>query len=226
MALRDTSAGGELKTSGGSSAVSGLPAFWNSADTTSKAEWEEWWDFFMVAANAKYSISVNELLRTVTAQQPRIAALINNLNEQAEERKIVSVLFLSLGSVARKSLTDKFPEMRVATITLTDLKNNCEQAFVIPRNRTLERYNFFARKQKQNETLRQFWHTLTGMAAKCAFGEQTEGLIMDTFIQNVNNKMVQQKLCTEPKEEQQEAFRFAVAYEEGITQHKTFETGA
>ena len=226
MALRDTSAGGEMTTSGGSSAVSGLPAFWDSADTTPKTEWEEWWDLFMVAANAKYSISVNELLRTATEQQPRIPALINNLDEQAAERKIVSVLFLSLGCAARKSFSDKFPEMRVATIALPDLKNNCEQAFVKPRNRTLERYKFFARKQKQNETLRQFWHTLTGMAAKCAFGEQTEGLFMDTFIQNMNNKMVQQKLCTEPKEEQQEAFRFAVAYEERISQHKTFETGA
>ena len=84
----------------------------------------------MVAANAKYTISVNELLRTVTARQPTIPSLINNLNEQAAERKTVSVLFLSLGCAARKSLTDKFPEMRVATIALTDLKNNCEQAFV------------------------------------------------------------------------------------------------
>ena len=96
MALRDTSPGGELTTSGGSSAVSGLPAFWDSADTTPKTELEEWWDLFMVAANAKYSISVNELIRTATAQQPRIAALINNLNEQAAERKIVSVPFLLL----------------------------------------------------------------------------------------------------------------------------------
>ena len=64
------------------------------------------------------------------------------------------------------------------------------------------------------------------MAAKYAFGEQNESLIMDTIIQNMNNKMIQQKLCTEPKEEPQEAFRFAVAYEEGISQHKTFETGA
>ena len=177
----------------------------------------------MVATNAKYSISVNEILRTVSAQNPRVASLIKNLNEQAAERKIVSVLFLSLGTAARKSLTDKFPEMRVATISLADLKGNCEQAFVKPRNRTLERYQFFSGKQKQNETLRQFWHMLTGMAAKCAFGEQTEGLIMDTFIQNMNNKSVQQKLCTEPKDDPQEAFRFAVAYEERISQHKAYE---
>ena len=165
-------------------------------------------------------------IRTVTAQQPKIPALINNLNEQAAERKVVSVLFLSLGCDSRKSLTDKFLGMRLATITPTDLKNNCEQAFVEPRNRTLERYKFLTRKQEQNKTVHQFWHTIIGMAAKCAFGEQTDGLIMNTFIQNMNNKMVQQKLCTEPKEEPHEAFRFAVAYVQGISQHKTFETGA
>ena len=130
------------------------------------------------------------------------------------QRKIVSVLFLSLGSASRKSLTDKYPELRVATISLKGLKDNCEQPFIKPRNRTLERYKFFARKQAPKETLRQFWHTLTGIAAKCAFREQTESLIMDTFIQNMNNKMIQRKLCTETKDNPQKAFRFAVAYEE------------
>ena len=37
--------------------------------------------------------------------------------------------------------------------------------------------------------------------------------------------MVQQKLCTEPKDNPQEAFRLAVTYEEGISQHQTFESG-
>ena len=96
MALRDLSTDEETATSGESSAVSGLPFFWDSVDAATKTEWEEWWDLFMVAAIAKFSISVNEMLRTVTQQQPRIEALINNLNEQAAERKIVSVLFLSL----------------------------------------------------------------------------------------------------------------------------------
>ena len=35
--------------------------------------------------------------------------------------------------------------------------------------------------------------------------------------------MVQQRLCTEPKENPEEAFRFAVAYEEVVNQHKSFE---
>ena len=42
----------------------------------------------------------------------------------------------------------------------------------------------------------------------------------------MNNKTVQQKLCTEPKTDPQEAFQFAIAYEEGINQHRAFEGGS
>ena len=113
MALRDISASGEMPTSGGSSAVVGLQALWDSTLTAPKTEWVEWWGNFMVAATiANFSISVNEILRTATEQQPRLAALINNLNEQAAEMKLV--IFLSLGLAAIRSLTDKFPDMRVA----------------------------------------------------------------------------------------------------------------
>ena len=163
------------------------------------------------------------MLPEVTEQQPRVLALINNLNEQAAERKIVSVLFLSLGSAARKSLTDKFPHMKVATIRIREIKANCDEAFEKSKNRTLGTYEFFSRRQSSKESLRQFWFTLTGMAARCDFGDQTESLITDTFIQNMNNKTVQQKWCTELTNNPQEAFQFAIAYEEGINQHRAFE---
>ena len=78
-----------------------------------------------------------------TEQQPRVAALINNTNEQAAERKMVIVLFLSFGTAGRKSLTNHYPHMRVATISIREMNENCEQALVKPRNRTLERYIFF-----------------------------------------------------------------------------------
>ena len=79
--------------------------------------------------------------------------------------------------------------MRVATVTLHEMQTNCDEAFNKPRNRTLERFKFVSRKQKEKETLRQFWHTLTGLAAKCEFADQTKSLVMDTFIQNKNNKI-------------------------------------
>ena len=144
-ALRELSESEDATTSRGPSAVAGLPTFWDTAEIAPKTEWEEWWDLFIVATNAKYSISVNELQRPATEQNLRIAALINNLNEQAPERNIVSVIFLSLGTAGRKtagSLTDKFPHMRIATVSLREIRENCEQAFQKPRNRILERYVF------------------------------------------------------------------------------------
>ena len=159
-----------------------------------------------VCDGSKYSISVTELTRVPTQQRPRQAAIINNLNEKAAERKTVSILFLSLGTAGRKILTDNFPYMDVGTVAIREIKENCENCFIKPRNRTLERYKFFSRKQQQNETLRQFWNVLTGLAAKCEFGEQTVSLIKDVFLQNMNNKTVQHRLCTEPKEEPEEPF--------------------
>ena len=41
----------------------------------------------------------------------------------------------------------------------------------------------------------------------------------------MNNKTVQQKLCTETKNDPNESFRFAIANEEGINQHRAFEGG-
>ena len=182
----------------------------------------KWWDAFVVAVKAKHSISVHDLLRAPTENNPRQAALINNMNEQAAERKVVSFLFLSLGSAGRKNLTDRHPFMVISTATLTKMRENCEQIFRKQRNRTLERYKFFSRKQQNNETLRQFWNALRGLAARCDFDNQTESLIMDAFIQNMHNKTVQERLCTEPKENTQEALRFAVPFEEGISQQKSF----
>ena len=46
--------------------MSGLATFWDLADTTPKKEWKKWWDIFMVAAIANYSIQV---LRTEKEQQ-------------------------------------------------------------------------------------------------------------------------------------------------------------
>ena len=95
--------------------------------------------------------------------------MINNINEQAAERKVVSILFLSLGSAGRNNLTDSHPHMVVTVAALNEIKNNCEETFRKQRNRMLESCRFFDRKQQQNETLRQFWNALTGLSAGCKF---------------------------------------------------------
>ena len=89
------------------------------------------------------------------------------------------------------------------------------------RNRTLDRHTFLSRKQKPSETLHQFWNVLNGLAAKCDFRNRTEGLVYDIFILNMSNKQVQEKLCTEPKDNPLDALQFAIAFEDGLKRQKT-----
>ena len=99
----------------------------------------------------------------------------------------------------------------------------CEDCFEKPKNETLDRFKFLSRKQKENETLRQFWNELNGLAAKCNFGTITESLVKDVFIVNMNNKDVQQKLCTEPKSTIADTIQVAISYEEGALRQQSFE---
>ena len=52
MALRESANCGEVTKSGSASAVSGLTAYCDSADTAPRTDWEDWWDLFTVAVNA------------------------------------------------------------------------------------------------------------------------------------------------------------------------------
>ena len=84
------------------------------------------------------------------------------------------------------------------------------------RNRTLDRHMFLSRQQKPSETLHQFWNVLNGLAAKCDFGNQTEGLVYDIFILNMLNNQDQEKLCTEPTGNPLDALQFAITIEDGL----------
>ena len=54
---------------------------------------------------------------------------------------------------------DKYPNAKIAEISLEDLLNNCKDTFDTNRNLTLDRFRFLSRKQMQTESLEQFWHS-------------------------------------------------------------------
>ena len=87
----------------------------------------------MVAASANNSISADEIPQNVIKSNSRIPVLINNQNEHAPGKKLA------------------------ATISPRKTKENCEQVFIEPRNRTLDRFKFYS-KQKTNDN-GHFWHT-------------------------------------------------------------------
>ena len=210
------------KQKDGSAAIAGLAPYWNDPQRKPNIEWKKWCDLFAVAMTAKYSISIAEVLRTVANENDRNKALLNNLGKSVAERKCVSVLFLSLGTAARKTFSDKYPSAKIAEITLEALLKNCKDTFDTKRNRTLDRFRFLSRKQMASETLEQFWHSLKGLASECDFGAQTESLVHDIFILNMKNLAVQEKLCTEPKTTPKDALEFAIAYEEGTLRQKSY----
>ena len=113
-------------------------------------------------------------------------------------------------------LTDKFPHTNIFVIL-----ERCAECFEVKRNRILDRHAFFSRKQQPAESSHQFWNYLNGLAPKCDFGEQTQSLVYDMFVLNMSNKQVQERLCTEPKEDPTAALQFAIAFEEGIRRQKT-----
>ena len=85
----------------------------------------------------------------------------------------------------------------------------------------MDRHRFFSRHQQQSESLFQFWHALNGLAALCDFGAITPTLVLDMFTLHMNNKKVQEKLCTEHKESDQ-ALEFAIAFEEGVKRQRAY----
>ena len=207
--------------SGGPQAIAGLPTYWTDASKTPTLEWEKWIDLFEVALMAKNNISVSELTKTTGAKEK---SLMGDLDEIPATKKAISVLYLALGAAGRKTIADKFPTTNIATVNLTDLLKNCKECFEKPKNETLDRLKFLSRKQKEGESLKQFWNELNGLASKCNFGAITESLVKDVFIVNMNNKEVQQKLCTEPKTNVNDNIQFAIAYEEGTIRQQSFET--
>ena len=210
----------ETRTSASNSSIAGLPFYWQEATKPPELEWEKWSDLFEVALMAKSNISVAELIKT-TGTKDR--SLIGDMEEATAMKKANSVLYLALGMAARKTISYKFPTVNIATTTLVDLLKTCKDCFEKPKNETLDRFKFLSRKQKENETLRQIWNELNGLAARCNFGTVTESLVKDVFIVNMNNKEVQQKLCTEPKTTIADTIQFAISYEEGSLRQQTFD---
>ena len=188
-------------------------------------EWERWFDLFAVAVMAKYSISIEELIRTTDVNSPRIKALIGDMAEEAAEKKVVTWLFLSVGEPARKMFKDKHPNLSVWTLGVRDMTERCRNCFHVAPNRTLDRHKFLSRKQQNNESLQQFWNALNGLASRCELGEITQTLVHDVFILNMNNKKVQEKLCVEPFDDPQDALKYAISYEEGVKSQKTMGIG-
>ena len=144
------------------SALAALSLFWSDPQEPPLLEREKRIELFTPARITKPSISLAKMTRTEGGHW--IPALMGVSAEEAANKRVISILFLSIRQTARKTSLDKFPIPQIATITLPELFERYGQAFVVKWNRTLDRFRFFSRKQETNESLQQFWNALNGLA--------------------------------------------------------------
>ena len=98
---------------------------------------------------------------------------MRDMEEATAMKKANSVLYLALGMAVRKTISDKFPTLNIARITLVDLIKTCDcfnmlttivssfcqttivlydnDCFEKPKNETLDRFTIMSRKQKERD---------------------------------------------------------------------------
>ena len=69
-------------------------------------------DLLHVAVMAKYSVSLMEMTRETSEHNPKVRAVMGDLDEVPANKKVVSVMYLSLDEAARKQFTEKSPISR------------------------------------------------------------------------------------------------------------------
>ena len=97
-------------------------------------------------------------------------------------------------------------------------EENLSIAFVRKTSVTFERHKLLNRKQRDRESLEQFWGALAEIAKRCDIHTGEDEWIRDIFINNMKNSDIQRKLLTETLPPL-EALNVALIDEKGITNH-------
>ena len=136
------------------------------------------------------------------------------------DRKAVSLLYLSIGIEGRRILNCKNPHIMIDTLTTVDFWKIVEEAFIRPRNITLDRHVFLITKQLRGETVEHFYGKIKELAENCDFENKEETLIRDVFITNLMDPEIQKELLKQTAEPRQ-ALELVINMELGMrNQHQ------
>ncbi|XP_075239367.1 uncharacterized protein LOC142334924 [Convolutriloba macropyga] len=137
-----------------------------------------------------------------------------------EDRKTVSLLYLSIGVKGRRAFNCRNPHIMIDTLTTVDFWKIGEKTFIHPRKITFDRHVFLITKQVWGETVEHFYRKLKELAENCKFENKEETLIRDVFITNLVDPEIQKELLKETVEPRQ-ALELAINMELGmLNQHQ------
>ena len=124
-------------------------------------------------------------------------AEFNGLQIGDIDKKLKSQLYLARGREGQKCFSHKNPGKKILDINFAEFWELLKTTFTVTTNLMYERFKFFGRRQKENESLEKFYEILSELAENCKLGEVEPELGRDIFITNMRNVEIQKKLCIE-----------------------------
>ena len=142
----------------------------------------------------------------------------NGLRLEEADKKLQSVLYLALRNEGKRIFGQKVTKIKILYILFKGFWDFLATAFVRKTNVAFERHKVLNRKQRDRESLEQFWGALAEMAEKCDIAAGEEEWITDIFINNMKNYDIQRKLLAETFPPP-EALNVALIDQKGILNH-------
>ena len=133
----------------------------------------------------------NEERRT---RDPRVG---HNVFYNEVQKKLVSRLFLSLGTEGKKRFLQKNPHVEVTKMLFKDITELAEVSFQKVKCMTYERYKLFTRMQESGESLEVFHAALTAQTARSELRTLENEIVRDLFISKMKNMTLQGTLTFE-----------------------------
>ena len=124
----------------------------------------------------------------------RVGVLCGDKPWDMADRKVKSLIYLSLGVEGRKMHGRKFPHTNVETKTTKEIWEELETTFIRPRNVTFDLYLLLTRRQQHGETMEQFHSALRSLAEHCQLGHLEDELLRNIFTANMIDSEIQKEL--------------------------------
>ena len=113
------------------------------------------------------------------------------------QKKLVSRLFLSLGTEGKKRILQKNPHAENSKMSFKEITELASVSFQKVKCVTYERYKLFTRMQESGESLETFHAALTAQAARSELGTLESEIVRDLFVSKVKNMTLQDTLTFE-----------------------------
>ena len=144
--------------------------------------------------------------------------MCNSVNWTKRMRECEAILFYRMKG--QRQVQQKRPGLNIKTTTKRQLRQVLEDMFFTHRIIAFERYIFICRKQRKNETLKQFHADLVELASRADCGDKEDEGVCDMFTAHMKNEKNAEELLAETRIPQQ-AYEYAIRRGKGIEHSKT-----